>query len=105
MQKSVLENFTMSSGVCRLGSLSSGHDKFPPRPVISGSDNVFINGLPATNVGSTWAIHCDDNSCHSCNQATGSSTVFVNSRQLVRVGDATGCNDYVASGSDNVFCG
>lgn len=91
------------SGICRLGDLSSGHDGFPPRPIISGSNNVFINGIPATTIGDTWAIHCHDSSCHSCNQATGSSKVRINGKQLVRVGDATGCGDVVASGSDNVF--
>lgn len=91
------------SGIVRVGDLSTGHGNFPPRPVITGSDSVFLNGLPVVRVGDVWAEHCDNSSCHLCNQAVGSSTGFVNGMPLVTQGMATGCGDFVAIGSTDTF--
>ena len=91
------------SGVAFLGSISSGHNGFKPRPIIAGSNDSFINGIPIARVGDALAIHCDNDSCHTCNQATGSPTVFVNGVPLVTIGCATGCGDVIATGSSNVF--
>jgi len=91
------------AGIARLGDVSSGHNGFPGRPIIAGSGDCFINGIPIARVGDALAIHCNNDSCHSCNQATGSSTVSVNGRPIVIVGSATGCGDLIISGSSNVF--
>jgi uncharacterized Zn-binding protein involved in type VI secretion len=93
------------SGVARLGDISSGHDGFNPRPLISGSTDSFINGIPISRIGDALAIHCDDDTCHTCNQSTGSSTVFVNGVPVARLGDATGCGDVIASASTDTFAG
>lgn len=42
-------------------------------------------------------------SCHSGNAASGSGTVFVNGRPLVRIGDAVSCGGSSATGSGDVF--
>ena len=92
------------SGVARLGDLSGGHGEYKPRPIIAGSSDCFINGIPIARVGDALAIHCDnDNDCHTCNQSTGSSTVSVNGRPVARISDATGCGDSLITGSSNVF--
>ena len=52
----------------RLNDLCTGHGIFPSRRVIQGSDNVFINGLPAFRIG-------DKIDCGSRGM-TGSDDVF-----------------------------
>jgi uncharacterized Zn-binding protein involved in type VI secretion len=95
--------------IARLGDMSTGHQEdscfWPPKPVISGSSNVFVNGLAAITVGSEWQTHCCSDSCHSSVSSSGSSNVFINGRAAVRIGDQISCssNELVASGSSNVF--
>lgn len=91
------------AGIARVGDISTGHDGFSPRPIITGSNNVFLNGLPVVRLGDVWQNHCSNSSCHTCIQATGSFTTFVNGRPVARIGDATGCGDILATGSINVF--
>lgn len=88
----------------RLGDTCSGHGCFPPRNSTSGSNNVFINGIPAHRVSDSWAPHTCVTT-HDSILASGSSTVFVNGLNLGRIGDLVACGSTVASGSDNVFSG
>lgn len=88
----------------RVGDMCTGHGCFAPRPSLTGSDNVFINTIPAHRVGDVWKEH----SCvstHDSTLAQGSATVFVNGVSLGRVGDLVACGSTIATGSDNVFCG
>lgn len=94
----------MTKAVTRLGDLSKGHDGFPPRPSTEASPNVFVNGIKVHRQGDAWDIHCN-HSCHGGVLASGSSTVFVNGKQLGRVDDPISCGDEVAQGSPTVFCG
>ena len=87
----------------RLGDLCTGHDCHPPRPNVSGSPNVFSNGLPAHRVTDAWAVHACGSDAHASIQATGSPNVFVNGLPLARIGDAVACGSAVATGSPNVF--
>ncbi len=84
----------------------TGHGAFPSRPSIEGSPDVFIEGLAALRQGDAWATHRDPTPvCHGANQATGSSTVFVNDKPLARIGDPVGCGSSVATGATTVFAG
>jgi len=85
----------------RLGDNSAGHC-FPPRPNLSGSGNVFINGIAAHRVGDSWAVHSCGNSAHGGAQSQGSPNIFVNGQALARVGDQISCGDICAQGSANV---
>ncbi|UQI40969.1 PAAR domain-containing protein [Vreelandella venusta] len=85
----------------RLADMCTGHGSCKPRPAISGSPNVFINGQAAHRVGDAWAKHCS----HSGVLAAGSSSVFVNGMPKGRVGDPVSCGSLVATGSSNVFVG
>ena len=73
-----------------------------------GSPDVFVNGIPWSRQGDVNTTHLlPGNPCpsHAAPIATGSPTVFVNSRGAGRVGDSiSGCTS-VAAGSPNVFCG
>lgn len=92
--------------VTRLGDSCTGHGTWPPRPSTGGSGDVFVNGIPAHRQGDAWAVHCNDVPvCHAGSLAAGSGTVFVNDKQLGRVGDSVSCGSAVAAGSGNVFAG
>lgn len=88
----------------RLGDMTNGHG-FPPKPIVSGSSNVFINGIPAARQGDTTPIHCLGPICHSGAIAMGSTTVFINGKPAARMGDPDCCGDTMGFGSSNVFIG
>lgn len=93
-------------GVARVGDQCTGHGEFPPRPADQGSPDVFFNGIAAVRAGDHWIKHCnDDHSCHDSTGASGSSTVFVNGKPLMRVGDPIACGSKVAAGSPDVSAG
>lgn len=90
------------------GNLCTGHGTWPPRPSISGSDNVTIEGKSALRKGDGYAVHCSTVKpypCHAGSQAKGSSTVFVNNKPLARVGDDVSCGGSLAEGASTVFAG
>ncbi len=69
-------------------------------PVISGSPNVFINGLPAARVG-------DPLTCVGPPDliAKGSTGVFINGLPAARMGDLTAHGGVIIGGSPNVIIG
>ena len=92
--------------VTRLGDLDTGHGPWPPRASTSASGDVFVNGIAVHRQGDSWAVHCDPTPvCHGGTLAAGSGTVFVNGKQIGRVGDPVDCGSSVAAGSGNVFAG
>jgi uncharacterized Zn-binding protein involved in type VI secretion len=86
----------------RMGDRSAGHCFFP-RPNISGSPNVFINGLGAHTLGGKWPIHICGKKKHTSTTSQGSPNVFINGKAMARVGDKLNCGDACAQGSPNVF--
>lgn len=93
-------------GAIRLGDVSTGHPHcYPARPNVEASGDVMINGKGAHRVGDAWAIHgaCKDHSPHGGVAASGSSNVFVNGRNLCRIGDSISCGDIMAEGSNDVI--
>lgn len=98
------------SGAARLGDTASGHGCFPPTPIISASDNVIINGLPAVRMGDKAAPHgcpCPKtpHGAHPRSIAGGSSGVFIDGKPAVRIGDAIDCGGSVSTGSSDVLIG
>lgn len=91
--------------VTRLGDLCSGHGCWPPRPSITASSNVLVNGKGAVRLNDQYAVHCCKSKCHDGLLAMGSGTVFVNGRSLGRIGDPVNCGSVVAQASSNVFAG
>lgn len=84
----------------RLGDICTGHGKSGPRPNISASDNVKINGKGAHRVGDLWGPHKG----HVVSfQETGSPNVYVNGIAIARVGDYIACGSRNAQGSNTVF--
>lgn len=92
--------------VTRVGDSCTGHGSFPPRSSISGSANVYVNGIAVHRQGDGWAVHCNPTpTCHGGTLASGSATVYANGQQLGRIGDPVDCGSSVAAGSGNVFSG
>ena len=90
----------------RLGDLDTGHDACPPRPLVTASTNVFINGKGAGRVNDSYAAHgCPVHAPHTGGIASGSATVFINGRSAGRIGDPVSCGGSVAEGSPDVFVG
>jgi len=91
----------------RLNDIGSGHGSFKETPIIEGSSNVFVNGLPAARLGDPLASHGSNSPSptHSRNIAVGSSSVFINGKPAARLGDAINCGGNIITGSSNVFTG
>lgn len=69
--------------------------------IVSGSPNVFCNGISVARVGDPVAclIHGGQSI------ATGSTTVFCNGKGVARVGDLITCGAVIVTGSPNVYSG
>ena len=90
----------------RLNDNCTGHDSCGPRPLITGSGDVFINGRSAGRQTDRYAAHgCIVHSSHSDVITGGAPSVFVNGLPLARVGDAVSLGGSVAEGSPDVFAG
>lgn len=90
-------------GLSRIGDKCSGHGCYPPRIGITSSSNVFINNKGAHTQGDEWEEHYCGSSHHNATSTGGSSTVYVNGKPAVRIGDPLSCGSVVAMGSGNVF--
>lgn len=91
--------------VTRKGDLDTGHGCFPPRGNDQASGNVFANSIGVHRQGDHWPTHCCGIPCHDSSLQSGSGTVFVNNKQICRIGDPVACGSAVAQGSPNVFAG
>ncbi|WP_395344335.1 type VI secretion system PAAR protein [Ningiella sp. W23] len=90
----------------RLGDMGSNHGAWHPSPIIKGSGDVIINGIPAARQGDALAPHTQPNSPpHPRSIAQGAPTVFINNQPAARVGDAIDCGGKIIIGSNNVFIG
>ena len=90
--------------VTRLGDVCTGHGCFPSRPSVSASPTVFVNGIAVHRQGDSWDSHCCG-VCHTSTLAAGSASVYVDGKQIGRIGDPVACGSSVASGSGDVFAG
>jgi uncharacterized Zn-binding protein involved in type VI secretion len=70
--------------------------------IITGSDNVFVNGYGIVRVNDTVASHSGHNTTY---MISGSSKVFANGRAVCRVGDLAACGHSGTGGSQNTTTG
>lgn len=69
-------------------------------PIVAGSGDVFINGIPAARVGDSAVCACASDSI-----AAGSGTVMINGKPSARIGDSCAHGGAVAAGSPTVIIG
>lgn len=94
--------------VSRIGDISTIDPSpcaAPPRPLIEGSTNVFVNGIPASRLGDAYEEHLciGASSPHTAFASQGSPTVYVNGLPVHRLTDAISCGSTSDMGSPNVF--
>lgn len=90
----------------RIGDCCTGHDACAPVPLVTGSDDVFVNGIGAGRKGDTYASHgCIAHTGHSDVIVGGSESVFINGMPAARTGDAVSIGGSVRDGSPDVFIG
>ncbi|MGU3778277.1 PAAR domain-containing protein [Burkholderia metallica] len=87
----------MSSPAARVGD-AIGHGG----AIVTGSGDVYTNGIPAAFVGSAavCGLHCSAQAL-----VVGSGSVFINGSPAAFVACPTSCGAPVASGSGDVFIG
>ena len=86
----------------RITDTGSGHPGCgTPTNVIEGSPNVIIGGQPAMRKGDALAPHCK----HDRHGKSGSSTVFINSKDAMRIGDPIDCGGSLITGFASVIFG
>ncbi|AJY14152.1 PAAR domain-containing protein [Burkholderia dolosa] len=87
----------MSSPAARVGD-AIGHGG----AIVTGSGNVFTNGIPAAHVGSVavCGVHCSAQAV-----VVGSGSVFINGIPAAFVACCTCCGAPVVTGSGDVFIG
>lgn len=100
----------LALGIVRMGiDMCSGHPAgptyFPPRPAMTGSPDVFVDGLPAVRVTDVWCPHTNILSVHPGSGIVGSPTVFCNGLPLMRMLDAIDCGSVAMMGSTTTFAG
>lgn len=93
--------------VTRLGDLCTGHGCWPSRPNDQASPDVYANSIAVHRQSDHWETHCCPAipECHDSILASGSSSVYVNSLQISRIGDPVACGSSVMTGSADVFAG
>ncbi len=69
-------------------------------PVVGGSPNVFISGIPAARVGDKLVCVGPPDSI-----SEGSSSVKINSKPAARVGDSSAHGGKIVSGIPSVLIG
>ena len=95
----------MSKNAAKLGDIGTDHDGFHPTKIISGSPDVFIDGMPAARVGDPLEQHDKPNHPpHPRTISSGSTTVFVNGKPIAITGGSIDCGGVVI-GAGTVFVG
>ena len=99
------DGVSMTKPAAKLGDPGTDHDGFPPTPIVSGSPDVWIDGLPAARVGDPLAPHAKPkHPPHPRQIAAGSTTVLVNGKPLALTGSAVDCGGVII-GSGSVMVG
>lgn len=83
----------------------SGHDCWPPRPLMSGAQTVVTNGNFQAIKGGRYAPHICGTNGHAAEVSEGSNTVIINGYSASRVGDKVSCGGTAHEGSSDVIIG
>ena len=91
----------------RLGDIGTGHGSFIPSPCSGGSPNVITGSSPQARKGDPLVPHPSPSPSppHPRSYSAGSSTVNVNSKPAVRIGDSINCGGMSVQGFATVIIG
>ncbi len=99
----------MGSAVSRVGDTISVHECGVVPTAATGSADVLTNNIPTHRQGDSNTSHpsvpAPPCTPHVTTLTTGSTSVFVNSKGIARIGDNYGCSIVLTSGSQSVFSG
>jgi len=93
--------------VTRVGDMASGHEAFPPTPVMQGSSNVFAGGASVCKKGDAILLHASGSPAppHPRSAKSGSGTVKTNGQPTSRIGDDVDCGGMMMMGFGTVLIG
>lgn len=91
----------MGVSIARVGDKTTGHGCHPPQTILSGSGNVFLNGLAVARQTDPVSTHTCGNNTHDGVISQGSPTIFVNGLPVALIGSAVSCGGAVAQGSSD----
>jgi len=91
--------------ITRITDIGSGHSCYPPTQAIEGSSNVIACGKGVFRKGDSLEPHSCSGFGHPRHAQGSSSTVFVNSKGVVRVGDVVDCGGEMITGCSKVIVG
>ena len=100
--------------IARRGDLTSCHDECRPVSIVTGSPNVFVDGLPVARVGDTCAPHAcnrwpNPHPLHTPVIVSGDSSVLVNCLPVAVKGSKVSCfgtlSSVIIGGSPDVSVG
>jgi len=91
----------------RVGDIGLGHGSFIPSPCSAGSPNVITGSSPQARKGDPLVPHPSPSPSppHPRSYSAGSSTVKVNSKLAVRIGDSINCGGISVQGLSTVIIG
>ena len=93
-------------GFVRLGDICTGHSTYPSRPSIEASPDTFVDNIQVCREGDHWASHTNQvfpfDSHDSVGQAT-TTTIFVNNKKVLRIGDPIVCGGATSACSPDCF--
>jgi uncharacterized Zn-binding protein involved in type VI secretion len=96
--------------ISRIGDTVSVHECGVVPTAATGSSDVFTNNINTHRQGDSNTSHpflpppagCPT---HTTTLSSGSSSVYVNNKQIARISDPYGCGISLTQGSGNVFAG
>ena len=86
------------------GDQSMGH-VFSPSPIVPSQATVLATGKAVHVVGDTISVHVLGNSAHAGTIAVGSTTVYANSKGIVRIMDTGDCGAMIMGTAGTVLVG
>lgn len=82
--------------------IDTGHDGYPPRPIIAGESGFTINGLDIAVVGSPLDHHNKPKGVnHNATVVSGNPRYTIHGKPIARIGDSVSCGGTIATGQSN----
>ena len=85
--------------IATVSNTDTGHDGYPPRPIIAGESGYTIHGLDIATVGSPLDFHNYPKGVnHNATVASGNPNYTINGKPIARIGDSISCGGSLTTG-------